>query len=74
MFEQQIASARVRILNMVREHDLESEVLVAALSDVLAYTALMLDQQCGVQPIEGRLQAVVRRAHHTYGRARGRLV
>ena len=67
--ERDAQTMRRKILELCRQENVPSDVLVMALSDVLGDTAAMLDRCTGYQPIEARLNVVMVRAKHTYGRA-----
>lgn len=71
-FEAHVTQVRTAILEMARQQDIPSAVLVAALSDVLGYTARVLDLHTIRQPIERRLVAVEQRVKQAYGQAGGR--
>ena len=57
-----------QILEMAQRENIDSVVLVAALSDAIGYVAVQLDQMGGTQPIDSRLVPVVQRIRETYGR------
>lgn len=67
-FEQEVQAARQKILNIALQDNLPSDVLMAAMADVLGDVAGTLDQHCGHQPIEKRLAVIMDRAKQSYGR------
>jgi len=57
-----------QILELAQREQIDSVVLVAALSDAIGYVAVQLDQVGGTQPIDSRLVPVVQRIRETHGR------
>lgn len=60
-FELDTQRLKLRILKLAHDEDLDSEIVVAALADVLGLTAATLDMQNSPQPIDDRLAAFVER-------------
>lgn len=60
-FELDTQRLKLRILKIAHDEDLDSDVLVAALADVLGLTAATLDMKHGPQSLDERLAAFVER-------------
>lgn len=60
-FELEVQQLKLRILRIARDEGLDSDVVVAALADVLGVTAATLDMQVGPHPIEDRLDSFIAR-------------
>jgi len=67
-FELDVQRLKMAILAHAQRHDLDSEVLVAALADVLGLTAAVLDRQICHLPFETRMETFAEMARAAYDR------
>ena len=67
-FELDVEAFKLAVLNLARARAADSEVMVAALADVLGVTAAMLDKRLGPMPLDDRLDPFIERVRAQYRR------
>lgn len=73
-YELDVEKVKLAILAYASEHNVSSDVLLAALADIVGMTAATLDQHVGPLPLSERLVVFIERAqaahcHNALGRA-----
>ena len=71
-FDAAVHALRLRVLEMARDAEADSDVLAAAFADVLATVMIVQDQTLGRRQIEDRLGSFLGRVEETYARMAGR--
>lgn len=66
--EQQILAFRRQVLNLAAQDDIDSGVVIAALADVVAITAAVLDHKNGQRTLNDRMQSFCHRVEEVYER------
>lgn len=69
-FEKKVTSIKSKIFNLAKESNTDPEILIAAISDILGYTAAQLDKYVNPLPLEVRLQSVLERTKQSYSRSK----
>lgn len=70
MFELEVKLLVGKILQLAAENNSQSDIIVAALADVIGITAATLDKEHGYQRLSDRLHTLNARIRETYDRVR----
>jgi len=69
-FESKTTKIKQQIMNLAMQSNTEPEIMIAAISDILGYTAAQLDKYVGSMPLDVRLQSVIVRVKQSYSRSK----